>query len=203
MSVRLLIEERCSDSVRLFRSLVLLIAIATLGYSGWIYFDQYWHERRESEVFDRAREAGEPPPPVAGTFRARLTIPRLHLITMVEGGVGENTLRRAAGHIRGTALPDRPGNVGVAAHRDTLFRRLKGIQKKDRIVLSTMTADYSYVVVSTSIVSPDDISVLAPSPDQKTLTLVTCYPFEFIGAAPKRFIVRALLIDENVRGEPG
>src|SRR6267143_766830 len=117
MSLQLLIEERCSRSARLWRlrSLFLLIAIATLGYSGWIYFAQYWHERRGSEAFETARQAGEAPH-AAEPFTAKLTIPRLRVTTMVEEGVGENILRRAAGHIPNTALPGRPGNVGVAAH---------------------------------------------------------------------------------------
>jgi sortase A len=204
MSIRLLVEERCSRSASLWRlrSLFLLIAITALGYSGWIYFDEYWHERSLSEAFDRTREAGQASP-TAEPFTARLTIPRLHLTAMVEEGVGENVLRRAAGHIPNTALPGRPGNVGIAAHRDTLFRRLKGIESKDPIVLSTPTKDYNYEVVSTSIVAPDDISVLAPSRGQKTLTLVTCYPFEFVGHAPKRFIVRARQIEKSARHKSG
>ena len=197
MSVWLLFEERRSQLWGL-RGLLLLIAIAALGYSGWIYFDQYWYQRHASEAFDTAREAGQAPA-TAEPFRAKLTIPRLRLTAMVEDGVGENVLRRAAGHIPHTSLPGRPGNVGLAAHRDTLFSRLRGIKSLDRIVLSTPTVDYNYQVVSTSIVNPDDVSVLAPSQDQKLLTLVTCYPFEFFGHAPKRFIVRAEQIDENAR----
>jgi sortase A len=119
------------------------------------------------------------------------------LIAMVEEGIAESTLRHAAGHIPSTALPGRIGNVGVAAHRDRLFHKLRGIRKRDRIVLSTLTRDYDYEVTSISIVNPDDVSVLAPSPGQKTLTLVTCYPFSFIGDAPERFIVRARQIHER------
>ena len=197
MSVWLLFEERRSQLWGL-RGLLLLIAIATLGYSGWAYFDQYWYQRHAGEAFDKAREGGQAPP-IAEPFRAKLTIPRLRLTAMVEDGVGENVLRRAAGHIPHTGLPGRPGNVGLAAHRDTLFRGLRGIKNQDRIVLSTPTVDYNYQVVSTSIVNPDDVSVLAPSQGQKLLTLVTCYPFEFFGHAPKRFIVRAEQIDENAR----
>ena len=200
MSMQLLIGEHCSRFWRV-RTLLLLIAIGALGYSGWAYFDQYRYQRHASEAFDRAREAGEASP-AAEPFTAKLTIPRLHLRAMVEDGVGENVLRHAAGHIPNTALPGRTGNVGLAAHRDTLFRRLKGIKSNDRIVLSTATQDYNYQVVSTSIVNPDDVSVLAPSPGQKILTLVTCYPFEFFGHAPKRFIVRARQTDENPRNQP-
>jgi sortase A len=186
---------------RLIRAGFLLIAIACLGYTGWIYFDEYWHQRQESEAFDRTREKQRPTareiPLVryAGPMKARLQIPRLRLTTMVEEGVSQSILRRSAGHIPGTALPGRPGNVGVAAHRDTQFRSLSGIRKRDRILLSTLDGDYKYEVVSTNIVSPEDVTVLAPSIGQNTLTLVTCYPFYFVGHAPKRFIVRARQID--------
>ena len=142
-------------------------------------------------------QASEVSPPPVEPFRAKLVIARLRLTAMVEEGVGENTLRHAAGHIPRTALPGQPGNVGVAAHRDTLFRKLKGIRKHDRIVLSTLTRDYNYEVTATAIVRPNDVSVLAPARGEKTLTLVTCYPFYFIGAAPKRFIVHARQIAET------
>jgi LPXTG-site transpeptidase (sortase) family protein len=179
--------------------MLLVIAIVALGYSGWIYFDAYWHERRESEAFTKARQ-GQTSEASPQTFPARLSVPRLRLTTMVEEGVGENTLRRAAGHIPDTALPGQPGNVGVAAHRDMAFRSLSGIREHDRIVMSTLKRDYDYEVVSTSIVNPDDVGVLAPSRGQQTLTLITCYPFYFIGHAPKRFVVRARQIDGNGRG---
>jgi sortase A len=209
MSVWPPVEECCSGPGwlwRLSRSLFLLTAIVALGYSGWIYLDEYWHERRESKAFNNAREKAREAP-TSGTpsqtqwFAAKLSIPRLRLSTIVEEGVEENTLRRAAGHIRSTGLPGQPGNIGIAAHRDTLFRRLSGIREHDRIVLSTLRRDYNYEVISTSIVNPDDVSVLAPLRGQQTLTLVTCYPFYFIGRAPRRFIVHARQIDENVQGK--
>ena len=201
MSLRLLVEEaywRPHLLWRFSRAVCLLTGIGALSYCGWIYLDEYIHERVESTAFDQARE--RPIAPVVGPervphaiepFRARLIIARLHLATIIEEGVGEDTLRRAAGHIPRTALPGELGNVGVAAHRDTLFRKLKGIRKRDRIVLSTPTKDYSYEVTATAIVRPNDLSVLAPTRGENTLTLVTCYPFYFIGPAPKRFIVRA------------
>lgn len=210
MSVRLLLEEfYCAPNRRwrFTRSLFLLIGVGALSYSGWIYVDEYIYQRGEGRAFDRARasralatpprEAEGIPAPPAELFRAKLVIARLHLTTMVEDGVGEDTLRYAAGHIPRTALPGQLGNVGVAAHRDTLFRKLKGIRTNDRIVLYTLTKDYDYEVTETSIVRPDDVWVLAPTPGEKTLTLITCYPFYFIGAAPKRFIVHARQIAET------
>jgi sortase A len=206
MSLRLLREESYSGPNRhwrLVRSLFLLIGITALSYSAWAYIGGYIHQRSESAAFDQARGGGTPahtaevsPPPVE-PFRAKLVIARLRLTAMVEEGVGENTLRHAAGHIPRTALPGQPGNVGVAAHRDTLFRKVKGIRKHDRIVLSTLTRDYNYEVTATAIVRPNDVSVLAPARGEKTLTLVTCYPFYFIGAAPKRFMVQARQIAES------
>jgi sortase A len=194
------------------RFLFLLIGLGALGYTGWIYLDQYRHQHRTSQAFDSARAgrgAGtdartegrtpsapsspskETPPDSAQTFPARLTIARLGLTTMIEEGVGEPTLRRAAGHIPSTALPGNSGNVGVAGHRDTLFRPLRGIRKHDRIVISTLSNDYDYEVTSTAIVNPSNVAVLAPTPGENTLTLVTCYPFYYVGSAPNRFIVKA------------
>ena len=183
---------------RVIRALFLLVAIVCLGYTGWIYFDEYWHQREESEALDKEREsppAPKPPSRPEGPMRARLSIPRLSLSTMVEEGVTESTLRRSAGHIPGTALPGRPGNVGVAAHRDSHFRSLSGIRARDQILLTTLEGDYRYEVMSTKIVSPEDVTVLAPTKGQNTLTLVTCYPFYFVGHAPNRFIVRARQIE--------
>lgn len=120
----------------------------------------------------------------------RLEIPRLGVAVMVREGADESTLRRAVGHIPGTALPGAPGNVALAAHRDTFFRPLRNIRKDDAIDVQTQYGTYRYLVQSTKIVSPRDVSVLKAS-SSDTLTLVTCYPFYYIGSAPKRFIVRA------------
>lgn len=120
----------------------------------------------------------------------RLEIPRLHLAVMVQEGVDARTLRRAVGHIPGTALPGTAGNVGLAGHRDTFFRPLRNIHPNDVIDFQTTNGKYEYVVQSTRIVSPRDVSVLAPTA-LDTLTLVTCYPFYYVGSAPRRFVVRA------------
>jgi sortase A len=207
VSARLLLEEsysRVHRRWRFVRALFLLIGIIAVSYSGWIYIDEYLHQRSETMAFDRARGrstpanvAGRVSPPTAEPFRAKLVIGRLRLSTIIEEGVEEDTLRHAAGHIPQTALPGQLGNVGIAAHRDTLFRKLKGIRKHDRIVLSTLTRDYDYEVTATAIVPPNDVSVLAPARGERTLTLVTCYPFYFIDAAPKRFIVQARQIAET------
>jgi sortase A len=123
----------------------------------------------------------------------RLDIPRLNIRVMVREGADESTLRRAVGHIPGTALPGYTGNVALAGHRDTFFRALRNIRKDDSIELETEGATYHYLVQSTKIVTPRDVSVLRASGGE-TLTLVTCYPFYYIGSAPKRFIVHAVQV---------
>jgi len=129
-------------------------------------------------------------PPAPRSVIGRLEIPRLKLAVMVREGADEGTLSRAVGHIPGTALPGKTGNVGLAGHRDTFFRKLRNIRADDVIELETTAGKYRYVVESTRIVPPRDVSVLKASGGD-TLTLVTCYPFYYVGSAPKRFIVHA------------
>jgi sortase A len=168
--------------------------IAALGYclfevgAGWLY------QARESRGFDLAIQKDQPrsdrASPGAGALIGRLQIPRLGMTVMVVEGVDENELRRGAGHIPGTTPPDQHGNVAIAAHRDTFFRPLRNIRRNDTIQLTTLHGVYKYRVVSTAVVKPDDVQVL-DSTSRDTLTLITCYPFYFVGAAPERFIVRA------------
>ena len=123
----------------------------------------------------------------------RLLIPAVNLNVMVLEGTDRWTLNRAAGHIEGTALPGRTGNVGISAHRDGYFRNLGHIARGDEISILTPEKTYTYSVESTHIVSPGDTEVLAPSA-RPVLTLVTCFPFYFVGDAPQRFIVKAQLV---------
>jgi sortase A len=133
--------------------------------------------------------------PAQRSVIGRLEIPRLQLAVMVREGADEGTLSRAVGHIPGTALPGSVGNVGLAGHRDTFFRPLRNIRADDMIELETTGGTYRYIVKSTRIVTPRDVSVLEASGGE-TLTLVTCYPFYYVGSAPKRFIVHAALMQE-------
>jgi sortase A len=121
----------------------------------------------------------------------RIIIPRLGVQGIVKEGVDDKTLRRAVGHVPGTAMPGEDGNVGLAAHRDTFFRGLKDVRKGDRIRIETSDGNYEYQVDSIRIVQPNDVEVLASTRDHRALTLVTCYPFYYVGNAPRRFIVRA------------
>jgi sortase A len=170
--------------------LLLLAGLVTLGITGWSYAERYAWQAEESSRFDREAVL-DPEPLETSLLRGRINIPRLGIAAMVGEGTDGKTLRVAVGHIAHTALPGRPGNVGLAAHRDTLFRNLKDVRQGDFINLSTARKTYHYQVVSYRIVEPTDVSVLSALPDQKLLTLVTCYPFYFVGHAPKRFIVQA------------
>lgn len=129
--------------------------------------------------------------PRTGTVLARLELPRLQLSTPVLEGSDDATLSRGAGHIEDTPLPGEAGNVGIAGHRDTVFRALRNARVGDLVDLRTAHRVLRYRIAKTLIVKPDDVYVLDPT-DEPTLTLVTCYPFEFIGHAPKRFIIQAM-----------
>ncbi len=124
----------------------------------------------------------------------RLEIPVLDLAVMVLDGTDEVTLNRAVGRIQGTARPGEMGNLGIAGHRDGWFRALKRVTPGDEIVLRTLDGRYRYQVEEIEIVEPSETQVLAPTDDAR-LTLVTCYPFYWMGNAPQRYIVKAQLVD--------
>jgi sortase A len=129
-----------------------------------------------------------------GELIGRVDIPRLKLSAAVAEGDDNATLGKAVGHLPDTPLPwFRRGNVGLAAHRDGLFRALKDIRVGDEVKVVTPRGEYSYRVSKTHIVNPDDVWVLAPT-QTPSVTLITCYPFSFVGHAPQRFIVRAELV---------
>jgi len=187
-------HESVSRLLRWSRAILFTAAAGMLGYCGWVLADTWIFQTQASREFDRLHLAPGPPPgPGAEAMSGllgRMVIPRLGVSMIVAEGTGEATLRRAGGHIRGTALPGRPGNIGIAGHRDTLFRPLRNIREDDLIMLTTLQGEYRYRVVSTKIVSPSDVDVLS-SDGREILTLVTCHPFYFVGPAPDRFIVRA------------
>jgi sortase A len=176
-------------------------AILMLGYCGFVMADTWMFQREASRELLRPREAQAgtakletlttslPSVAVKGLI-GRIEISRLGLSVVVVEGTSAHTLRRAAGHIEGTALPGEQGNVGISGHRDTLFRPLKDIRRDDIITVTTPGGEYRYRVVSTKVVSPENTSVLN-SDGSDILTLVTCYPFYYVGPAPDRFVVRA------------
>jgi len=138
---------------------------------------------------------------VEGQTLGRMEIPRLGLSVGIFQGTQSKTLRVGAGHIEGTAIPGEAGNSGIAAHRDTFFRPLENIRTHDDIRLETARGLSHYQVDSIRIVLPDDVAVLEPTAEPG-VTLVTCYPFYFVGAAPKRFIVHAHKMAANVQSKP-
>jgi len=127
---------------------------------------------------------------------AVLRIPKIRLEVAVLPGTDDRTLDRGAGHIEDTAHPGAPGNSGIAGHRDGFFRGLKDIGAGDLIELDTLAEKQVFRVERTWVVEPEDVSVLDPTP-ASSITLVTCYPFYFIGSAPQRFIVRAVRVNDT------
>ena len=177
------------------------LGLLALGYCAAVRVETAYYQSQASRQFDRElllrdvrattpRISLQPAIPQDGELLGRLEIPRVGLSVMVIQGDGDGDLRRAVGHIPGTALPGRHGNVGIAGHRDTFFRPLRSIQPNDDITLSSLGGTWKYRVVSTKVVNPGDVQVLYPN-GKDTLTLVTCFPFDYIGSAPRRFIVKA------------
>jgi len=144
----------------------------------------------------RAPKPAAPPP---GTVIGRIEAPTLNMTAPVLEGTDDRTLSRGAGHIEDTPFPGVAGNIGIAGHRDTIFRPLKRAKAGDPLVLTTADRVYYYKINRTLIVDPEDVYVLESTP-KPTLTLVTCYPFEFIGHAPRRFIVQAEMVGEDAKG---
>jgi len=128
----------------------------------------------------------------------RIEIPRLRITAIVAEGTDAKTLGRAVGHVPSTALPGGPGNCGLAGHRDTFFRGLGGVRANDVIRIVTLERTYTYQVEWSLVVEPRRVDVL-DSTATRSLTLVTCYPFAFVGHAPKRFVVRARRVETVAR----
>jgi sortase A len=194
-------------ALRCLEYALVAVAIPVLAYCAFVAIDARVFQAAELRQLDllltESRvasagmlHAGAPARPGSSLLFAaegligRLEIARLGVSVIVIEGSSRTVLRRAAGHIMGTALPGQAGNIGISAHRDTFFRPLRNIRRDDVITITGVNGEYRYRVVSTEVVNPQDVAVLAPSPSE-ILTLVTCYPFYYIGAAPKRFIVRA------------
>jgi LPXTG-site transpeptidase (sortase) family protein len=123
-------------------------------------------------------------------FIGQINIPRIGLAAIIVEGSDDRSLRLGVGHISGTALPGEQGNIALAGHRDTFFRSLRKIRPNDEIRLTTFNNSATYRVDWVKVVGPGDTEVIKPH-SSSLLTLVTCYPFYFVGAAPERYIVRA------------
>jgi len=171
-----------------------------LFWCAWRSAEARVYQASHRASFEKLRSPAIPgeafTPPLAARAReggalGRLEIPRIGLAAVIAEGEDEATLRLAVGHIPGTPLPGENGNVGLAGHRDGFFRPLARIRLRDEIRLTVEHGrSFLYRVESTSVVDPSDMSVLAPGKED-SLTLITCYPFGYIGPAPKRFVVRA------------
>jgi sortase A len=120
----------------------------------------------------------------------RITIPRVGVSAAILEGTGRKALLLGVGHVEGSAGPGAPGETVLAGHRDTVFRPLKDVRKDDLVWIDTERGSYVYRVVSTRIVRPHPIELAASGP-RRELTLITCYPFHYIGSAPERYIITA------------
>jgi sortase A len=147
-----------------------------------------WQLDRRLESSAQGGEAFSSPDP--GSVLGRLEIPRLDLATPILEGTEASSLQYGVGHIAGTAFPGSPGNVGLAGHRDRCFRQLKDARIGDRIEIATPDGLFHYRIASLSVVRPHQTEVLAGSEESK-LTLITCYPFNYLGRAPRRLVVEA------------
>jgi sortase A len=150
---------------------------------------------------DRLRSYKESLADPPGAPMGVLKIPKIDLVAPLLDGTDDLTLNHAVGRIAGTARPGEKGNIGIAGHRDGFFRGLKEVKAGDAIELKTLKGTENYVVDEVRIVTPDNVAVLQPR-QVPSLTLVTCYPFYFIGSAPKRYVVMASLTHETSSG-PG
>jgi len=199
---------RHASGLRWVENVLWLIAVAGLGTflfaygEGWLWQSYLNYKFEQSLAAENARLSAPyvlqessygfgPARAALSPYIGRLDIPRLQMSVILLEGDDSSTLLRGIGHIPGTAYPGKSGNIGVAGHRDTFFRGLAGIRKADRITVTTVESQFEYSVDSMQIVKPQDVEVLADDNGRQVLTLVTCYPFGFIGSAPLRFVVHA------------
>jgi sortase A len=169
---------------------MLALGITALGYCALVYLQARIFQTIEGERFEKELRVPESRVEETDAPIRSIEIPRLEISAMVVEGVSASSLRVGVGHVPGTALPGGTGNVGIAGHRDTFFRNLRHIREGDTIRLRTLDQTFEYSVNWTRVVNPADVDVLA-SENEPDLTLVTCYPFFYLGPAPQRFIVRA------------
>lgn len=181
----------------------ILAGLLSLGYVAYTMIDTELYQRSAAKQFEDALNAPKTNVPKmnvpatkmpdivkSGTPLGRIEISSLGVGAMILEGDDDKTLRHGVGHIPGTAALGQVGNVGLAGHRDTFFRALRNIHKDDEITLETLDGPHRYIVDRIQIVLPGDIATLDQTKDS-ILTLVTCYPFSYVGSAPQRFVVRA------------
>jgi sortase A len=196
------VARRSRGFLRCLQALLFITGAVAMGYVALTLLDARLSQQSANSDLDRqmaaaaaSQEGQQQPSPIRAPARegevlGRIEIPRLGLLVAILEGTTSRTLRHGVGHIAGTAMPGDAGNIGVAGHRDTFFRGLKDIHPSDEILVQTATGLSHYQVDWVRVDAPEDTEVLAPS-DDSALTLVTCYPFYYVGPAPKRFIVHA------------
>jgi sortase A len=161
---------------------------------------QLWSEARKARYHAAVSEAaasGREENPLVAVLKA----PEIGLTVPVYASATELNLDRGAGIIDGMAYPHEPGHIGIAGHRDGYFRALKDIAVGDQLILDTLDAEKRFIVDELLVIEPDELQYLEDTPESR-VTIVTCYPFYFVGSAPQRFIVRATLADENAGSYP-
>jgi sortase A len=199
--MKLIIKRRTRWLLHGSRYFFLIAGLLALAYVGFTLLDARMYQASAKRSLEtqiiQVVKAEKGPETIQskravkeGDILGRLDIPRLSVSVAILQGTNSRMLRLGAGHIEGTPLPGEGGNSGIAGHRDTFFRDLKDVRQRDQIELQTATSLLRYEVDWVGVVAPDDVSVLAPS-TESVLTLVTCYPFYFVGPAPKRFVVQA------------
>lgn len=193
----MLVPTRTRSRLRWGQYLFFIIGTLLLLYVLFTLLETKLYQDEQSQKFDQAlqqanSERAESPDTVKreGALLGRIEVKAIGLSAIILEGVAAETLRHAVGHIPGTPPLGQRGNVALAAHRDTFFSGLRNIRLNDEITLTTVNGAYRYRVASTQVVAPEDTKVLDATAGN-ILTLVTCYPFNFIGSAPKRFIVSA------------
>lgn len=179
--------------VRWTRWICLTAAAVCFLWGGLVWLDQYRYQAEAEESFEDRQVGATPEQPARKAVPlAKLEIARLHVSGYVQDGFDNGTLRRAIGHSPRSAKPGERGNIVLAAHRDTFFAGLRNARVGDVVDLrSSSGALYRYRVTRILVVEPKDDWVMKSSANRNLLTLITCYPFHFIGSAPKRFVVQA------------
>jgi sortase A len=195
---------------RWIESVSYVIAALMLGYCLWASADGWLSQTRLGSRLEALGISGRsfwPAEHAVATRReagrggpvGRITIPRIGVSAIVVEGTTTRSLRRGVGHLETSAFPGERGNVDLAGHRDTYFHGLARIAPGDQVFLTTPDGRFEYRVVWARVVSPDRTDLLAPT-GSRQLTLVTCYPFNWIGPAPQRFVVRARAVHAEARG---
>lgn len=183
----------------------LILGMLLMGLWSRTEMDAHAFQAAGSAQLEALRAGGEPDEeslaPLAGVL-GRLEIPRVGITAIVAEGVDKTSLERAVGHIPTTARPGQPGNCALAGHRDSFLRGLGDVRLKDVIRIVTPHHIYVYEVEWTEVVDPRRLDVLDPTPE-RAVTLITCYPFRYVGHAPKRFIVRARQVEVLARATTG